>query len=148
MGAGGSSALQELRDVAANYDEHAGQGAHEHDLRALLQPKTSRLREQAQGFRRRLSKRLSKQQLETIVPAGGESENDSSAEAAEEAIYLQSLLRDNASIRDGLSGEQLDIRGQCVSMALVNTAAEDTRTITDLDAEHLVTIRGMVSNLL
>ena len=88
MGAGGSSALQELRDVAANYDEHAGQGAHEHDLRALLQPKTSRLREQAQGFRRRLSKRLSKQQLETIVPAGGESENDSSAEAAEEAARL------------------------------------------------------------
>ena len=44
--------------------------------------------------------------------------------------YLQSVLRDNAFITDGLSGEQLDIRGQCVSVAPVNTEAEDTRIIT------------------
>eukprot|EP00935_MAST-01C_sp_MAST-1C-sp1_P001164 g1164.t1 len=58
--------------------------------------------------------------IKQVLPKG----NGEHTSAAAESIYLQSVLRDNAFIRDGLSGEQLDIRGQCVSVG------PDTRTIT------------------
>ena len=53
--------------------------------------------------------------VEKVVPAG---EDDS--HTAAESAYLEAVLRANKSIKDGISGEELDIRTQCVGVTLAS----------------------------
>eukprot|EP00935_MAST-01C_sp_MAST-1C-sp1_P001580 g1580.t1 len=157
MGAGSSSAVQELRAVAIGYDERSSEGAEEQELRALMQPTISRLKGQAQRFRLRRP-----QSIKQVVPGFEEEDDDEqegpppqsasvptkgdykdaqhsavseqTASAEEERsvglpAYLDWVVRANASIKDSLSGEPLDIDTQCVCVTVVSSTSGDATAV-------------------